>query len=125
MANSPPPIRASMSVERNTLSARWEVLAQDRVADRVTVVVVDRLEVVEVDDEHRERLVIVGRRPARGSIRVSTSRRSASSKARRLATPVSGSLLAISRWRASASSRRRLRLTITQVRARKAAARAR
>ena len=71
--------------------------AQDGVAGRMAELVVDRLEVVEVEEHQR------GRAPS------AVARASASSKLRRLNSPVSGSRSAMPRWTASAWSRRCLR----------------
>ena len=57
-ANSSPPIRARVSVERRIEWARSAASMQDRVADRVAVAVVHSLEVVEVEDQQGEWAVV-------------------------------------------------------------------
>ena len=53
-ANSSPPSRAAVSWARRQVASRLRGRAQQLVADRVAEAVVDRLEVVEIDEDHRE-----------------------------------------------------------------------
>ena len=65
-ANSSPPIRASRSVERRTPATRSAVWRRTASPTGMAVVVVDRLEVVEVEDEQREGLVVAAAAAAVG-----------------------------------------------------------
>ena len=55
ITNSSPPKRATVSTGRTAEAIRGAIVAQQRVADLVAERVVDDLEVVEVDEQHRQR----------------------------------------------------------------------
>ena len=60
-ANSSPPTRQAMSAERTTSRTRSARLGEDAVAGEMPDAVVDRLEVVEVEDDEREAAVVAVR----------------------------------------------------------------
>ena len=116
----------AVSVERSIACARSAPRAQDRVADLVAVVVVDRLEVVEVEDQQRQRL----RRRRRGGRPRGVAALPARGAGRRRRRGGWRPRSAGRGWRSHAGAPRPrpggcLRPTITQVTARKPATRAR
>ena len=67
IANSSPPSRATVSSGRRQAASRWPTADEELVADAVAEAVVDDLEAVEVEEEHRELLAApLGRGSGRG-----------------------------------------------------------
>ena len=83
-ANSSPPMRANSISAPSVCGRRAGEFLQHRVAGGMAELIVDLLEMIEVEQQHRQRLMI-GLLPRQQARRPSR-------KARRLATPLNGSI---------------------------------